>query len=137
MANKVWLQHYLAAWNTRDGQRVAEWMADDATYEDVALGQTRTGRQAITAFVDGMTGFSTDYRFESVSEFSTDTNYVAEWELYGTHDGDGAGLPATGKPYRIRGVSVGTLRQGKIISNRDYWNMADFLVQIGALPPPA
>jgi steroid delta-isomerase-like uncharacterized protein len=135
MENESWLQEYLAAWNTRDGRRVAEWMAEDATYEDVALGQTYAGREAIIAFVDGMTGFSSDYRFESVSEFSTDTNYVAEWELSGTHDGDGAGPPATGKSYRIRGVSVGTLRKGKIIRNRDYWNMADFLVQIGILPP--
>jgi steroid delta-isomerase-like uncharacterized protein len=136
MAGESWLQEYLAAWNTRDGQRVAEWMADDATYEDVALGQTHTGRQAIAAFVDGMTGFSTDYRFEPVSAFSTDANYVSEWELSGTHDGDAAGLPATGRPYRIRGVSVGTLSRGKIARNRDYWNMADFLVQVGVLPPP-
>jgi steroid delta-isomerase-like uncharacterized protein len=136
MANGTWLQDYLAAWNTRNGERVAEWMADDATYEDVALGQVHEGRESIIAFVDGMTGFSSDYRFEPVSDFSTDTNYAAEWELYGTHDGDGAGPPATGRLYRIRGVSVGTLRQGKIARNRDYWNMAEFLKQVGILPPP-
>jgi steroid delta-isomerase-like uncharacterized protein len=57
--------------------------------------------------------------------------------MSGTNTGDVAGLPATNKPYRIRGVSIGQLdREGKIERNRDYWNMADYLVQVGILPPP-
>ena len=136
MPDHTWWQEYLTAWNSRAGTRVAEWMTDDAVYEDVALGQTHAGRDAIAKFVDEASAFSSDYRFEPVSDFSTETHYAAEWVMIGTHDGDGAGMPATGKPYRIRGVSVGTLRDGKIAQNRDYWNMAEFLVQIGVIPPP-
>ena len=56
--------------------------------------------------------------------------------MIGTNTGGAAGLPATNKPFRIRGVSVGALdSNGKIKHNRDYWNMADYLMQVGVLPP--
>lgn len=130
----TWLQDYLTAWNSREGKLVGEWMADDATYDDVPMGEMHQGREAIVALVDGMKDLSTDYHFNLVNGFSTETSYVVEWEWFGTHDGDGAGVPATGKPFRIRGVSVGSLRDEKIVFNRDYWNMADLLTQIGVLP---
>jgi ketosteroid isomerase-like protein len=55
--------------------------------------------------------------------------------MRGTHDGQTGPVPATGKSYEIHGVSVGTLQGGKIESNRDYWSLAEFLVQVGILPP--
>ena len=71
-----------------------------------------------------------------MSEQESGSQYAAEWEMAGTNTGAAAGLPATNKPYRIRGVSVGRLDgDGKIVQNRDYWNMADYLTQVGILPP--
>jgi SnoaL-like polyketide cyclase len=56
--------------------------------------------------------------------------------MIGTNTGEGAGLPPTNKPFRIRGVSVGILdSSGKIKHNRDYWNLAAYLMQVGILPP--
>lgn len=132
-----WMQRYLEAWNSHDGARVATFMADDATYEDLALGQLHKGRDDIKAFVEEAEQFSKDYSFTSVSEQQSGDSYTLEWEMFGTNTGEAGGLPATNKPYRIRGVSVGHLNaDGKIQENRDYWNMADYLVQVGILPPP-
>lgn len=133
----AWMDEYLDAWNSRDAARVASFMADDGTYEDLALGVVHKGREEIAAFVLETAHFSSDYRIEAVSEQSDGDSYAMEWEMYGTNTGDGGGLPATNKPYRIRGVSVGRRNaEGKITQNRDYWNMADYLVQVGILPPP-
>ena len=132
-----WMQDYLDAWNSHDGPKVVAFMADDATYEDVALGQLHEGHAAIEAFVNEAEQFSNDYRFTSVSEHASGDRYVFEWEMIGTNTGEAGGLPATNKPYRIRGVSVGWLDgSGKIKTNRDYWNMADYLVQVGIFSPP-
>lgn len=115
---------------------MAAFMHPDASYEDTTLGERHVGPAAIAQFVDGMeANLSSDYRFEAVSAFSTKDGYYAEWKLLGTHDRDGSGVPATGKQFAIQGVSVGVLEDGKIRHNRDYWNMAEFLVQIGILPP--
>jgi hypothetical protein len=60
---------------------------------------------------------------------------VYEEVMSGTNDGPAGGQPATGRPYRVRRASVGTLTaQGLIAENRDYWNMADVLAQIGLTP---
>jgi steroid delta-isomerase-like uncharacterized protein len=132
-----WMQDYLAAWNSHDGARVAAYMADDASYEDLALGQLHLGKAAIEAFANEAEQFSNDYAFVSVSEQTSGDSYAFEWEMFGTNTGEAGGLPATNKAYRIRGVSVGRLdADGKIRSNRDYWNLADYLAQVGILPRP-
>jgi steroid delta-isomerase-like uncharacterized protein len=132
-----WIESYLEAWNTHDGAAVGRFMADDATFEDLALGVRHEGRHAIEDFVAETEEFSKDFAFVPVSEQHSDDRYAAEWEMFGTNTGEAGGLPATNKPYRIRGVSIGRLdADGKIKENRDYWNMADYLVQVGILPPP-
>jgi steroid delta-isomerase-like uncharacterized protein len=132
-----WMQEYIAAWNSRDGSKVAAFMAEDATYEDLALMVLHEGQDAIAAFVARADVFSNDYAFESVSEQQSGDRYALEWEMFGTNTGATGGRPATNKPYRIRGVSIGQLdANGKIKWNRDYWNMVDYLTQVGILPPP-
>ena len=133
----TWMETYLDAWNGHDGSAVASFMAEDATYEDLALGVLHEGRDAIKSFVDEAEQFSKDYAFTSVSEQHSGDCYAMEWEMFGTNTGEAGGLPATNKPYRIRGVSIGRLdTRGKISQNRDYWNMADYLVQVGIPPAP-
>ena len=132
-----WGRQYYEAWNGHDAKKVAAFMADDAVYEDLALGVVNQGRPAITRYVDEAGRFSHDYRFEVVSEQASSGRYAFEWVMLGTHTGEARGVPATNKPYRIRGVSVGQLTDaGTIQQNRDYWNLADFLAQIGLLRPP-
>lgn len=63
--------------------------------------------------------------------------YAAEWTMSGVHTGDRPGLPATMKPFRISGAGVGEVRDGRIARVRgEYWNMAEFLIQVGIMPPP-
>jgi steroid delta-isomerase-like uncharacterized protein len=132
-----WFEEYLDAWNSHDAARVATFIAEDGTYEDLALGQRHEGRDDITSFIAEASQFSSDYRFASVSAQASGDRYALEWEMTGTNTGAAGALPATNKPYRIRGVSVGRLNaDGKIAENRDYWNLADYLMQVGLLPPP-
>jgi steroid delta-isomerase-like uncharacterized protein len=138
IADGAWYEHYLDAWNSRDGSQVAGFMADDVTYEDLALGVTHKGAQAVVAFVEETARFSSDYVFTAVGAQADGQHYCLEWEMAGTNDGAAGGVPATNRPYRIRGASVGTRNgDGLIATNRDYWNMADYLAQVGILPPPA
>jgi len=132
-----WGRQYYDAWNGHDAEKVAAFMADDAVYENLAVGVVNDGRTAIANYIDEAGRFSRDYRFEVVSEQNSGDRYAFEWIMLGTHTGESRGLPATNKPYRIRGVSVGRLTSdGKIQENRDYWNLADFLGQVGLLASP-
>jgi steroid delta-isomerase-like uncharacterized protein len=132
-----WQEQYLAAWNTRDGRQVAEWMTRDCVYEDLTLGESHKGPADIAAFVDGVAPtFSDDYSFTLLDGASTADHYYMEWVMRGTHNGTAGPLPPTGKSFEIRGVSVGELEDGRICANRDYWDMATFLTQVGLMPGP-
>ena len=133
----AWYDEYGAAWNAHDPEAVVAFMTDDAVYEDMALGKRSEGHEQIKAFVDQVTGgLSSHVEFEYPDPISvTDDAYALEWILRGVHDRASDILPASGKPFEIHGVSVGRIRDGKIVWNRDYWSMGEFLTQIGILPP--
>jgi len=52
----------------------------------------------------------------------------------GTHDRDSPALAATHKRFTIRGATIAKLDHAKITYNRDYWDMAGFLREVGVLP---
>lgn len=132
-----WVEGYLDAWNSHDGRQVAAFMAEGVVYDDLASGLVHRGRDAVQAYVEQTVAFSSDYRFVTVSTQADGNHYAIEWEMLGTNTGASGGFPATGKPYRIRGASIGEVdTDGKIIANRDYWNLAAYLIEVGLLQPP-
>ena len=125
---------YADAWGRHDHEGVAAHFTADGTYEDTTLAQRMEGPAAIAGFVrDAELNFSSDFTFTLSSALGSDEGYVMEWVMAGTHDRSGT-LPATGKPYAIRGVSVGTFEGDRIKANRDYWNALAFMAEVGLLP---
>ena len=136
-ANRAFLDRYLDAWNAHDPAAVARHMADGAVYEDVALGRVLHGPSEIAKFVEEATRSSSNFRFEVVSLITTGSDYANEWVMLGTNDRALPGVPATGRSFRVRGASVGKLdSSGLIVENRDYYNLAELLTQLG-IPPTA
>jgi steroid delta-isomerase-like uncharacterized protein len=134
-----WVDGYLQAWNSHHGSQVAAFLAGEVTYEDLSSGEVYHGPDAVRGYVEQTHAFSSDYRFVALSTQGDGRRYAIEWEMLGSNTGPSGGFPATGKPYRIRGASVGELDAGgKIIRNCDYWNLAAYLVEVGLLNfPPA
>ena len=138
IADRDLFDGYLEAWNLHDPEAVARYMADDAIYEDVALGRVLHGPSEIAAFVEEATRASSDFRFEEVSLFTAGRDYANEWIMTGTNDREVQGVPATGRSFRVRGTSVGKLdARGRIVENRDYYNLAEMFAQLGISPAPS
>jgi steroid delta-isomerase-like uncharacterized protein len=132
---RAFFDSYLDAWNAHDPAAVARCMADDAIYEDVALGRVLHGPSEIGRFVEEATRASSDFRFEQVSLFIAGGDYANEWIMSGTNDREVQGVPATGRAFRVRGASVGKLdTSGRILENRDYYNLAEMFAQLGIQP---
>jgi steroid delta-isomerase-like uncharacterized protein len=72
-----------------------------------------------------------DFRIEVATRFETEKWAAGEWAMSGTQKGDMPNLPATDKPFSIRGVTILELEGGKISRCSDYWDMAAFLKQLG------
>jgi steroid delta-isomerase-like uncharacterized protein len=125
------------AWNRHDADALVEYLTNDCTYTDMGLEESNTGRAAIRRYIARLDKeFSSDYTMDRGFALLSRAGYAVEWVMKGTHDLSGPKLPATGKRYEIHGVSVGELREGKVVRNTDYWNREAFLRQIGLMPPP-
>ncbi len=134
----TWMRNYVEAWNSHDPAKVLACMTEDVLRDDKGLGERLEGADAVRqSIVDAAENFSSDYRID-LGELilATDEMYAAEWTMSGTNDREdkARGLPNTGRQFRIEGLSIGRLRDGKVAEERLYYNMADYLTQIGLMP---
>jgi steroid delta-isomerase-like uncharacterized protein len=79
-----------------------------------------------TAFPD--THFHID---EQVAEGDT---VVTRWTAHGTQKGELPGIPVTGKPAEISGVTVDRYKNGKIVESWVEYDQLGMMQQLGVLP---
>ena len=54
-----------------------------------------------------------------------------EWDGWGTHRGEFAGHPPSGRSFRMRGCGFFQVRDGLIVFQRGYWDRQTWFGQIG------
>jgi steroid delta-isomerase-like uncharacterized protein len=128
------LEEWAAAWSAQDRDRLAAIFTDDCVYEDETMGVLTRGKAELKAFADGIFAAIPDFAVELSSRFTAGSWAAMEWIMSGTHRGDLPGLPATGKPFALRGASILELSSGRLARCTDYWDMESLLRQIGAMP---
>ena len=124
------VQRNFAAWNAHDADKVASLYADDVIYEDVAFGLTARGHAEMQKMAAGFFASVPDLKLEVVRHTSMGDRGSVEWVFSGTD----VGLYKTGKKFSVRGASVYELRGGKFAGNRDYYDSASIMRQVGVLP---
>jgi steroid delta-isomerase-like uncharacterized protein len=62
---------------------------------------------------------------------------VVRWTNRGTHIGDFAGIPATGKTFTINGIDIYRVAGGELCEHWDVVDQLSMLRQLGLLPEPA
>ena len=80
-----------------------------------------------------------DSQIKRTNEFVAGDTFISEGAFTGTQTGEfptpqGA-IPASGNPVNIRFASVKRVSNGKIVSERLYFDQMELMMQIGALPP--
>lgn len=125
---------YAGAWSTQDIEAILSFFADDCVYEDVALSSVNKGKQELEEFLKATFAAVPDFRIDPQAAFTCGDRAASEWVISGTQTGPFPGIPATSKPFSVRGVSIMELKQGKIRRNTDYWSLAEFLRQLGLFP---
>jgi steroid delta-isomerase-like uncharacterized protein len=116
---------------------VASFYASDAVFADPI--NHHEGRKAIGAFFEEADKPFSDIRFEVAQLIEEGNLLVAEWVWQATNTGpltmpDGTEIPATHKPVELPGVSIVSVRDGKIASHRDYFDSASVMSQLGLIP---
>ena len=119
-------------WSAHDTDIVDDAFADEGIYEDVAMQAAMRGKAEIKKFMEETLAGFPDFDVKQVRFLSTENMIASEWIMSGTHTGDFPGFKATGKPFSVRGASVGVVRDGKIVRWTDYYDRYDLMSQLGA-----
>ena len=61
---------------------------------------------------------------------------VTRWTGHGTHQGELAGLPATGKSSTVTGISIDRIVNGKIAESWGIFDEFGLMQQLGVIPMP-
>lgn len=121
-------------WSTGNLDLYLSSYADDFRFEDVTFSKICTTKEELTQFFHGTLHAFSEFTVENGPMSHDDERGVMEWTMSGVHTGDWPGLPATGKRFSVRGVSVVQFKDGKIHRQSDYWDLATLLRQVGVLP---
>ncbi len=129
-------REYLEVWNRRDWSRLDTLVADDAEIVDFdgssgtgPAGARAQGEMYATAFPDGT--------IEIKRLIVAGDTAVAEVVGRGTNDGPFGDTPATHRSGELPFVNVITIREGKVVADRQYGDTMTLLTQLGLAPEPA
>ena len=125
-------REYLEAWNRRDWKAYRELLDEQYTYTG-GDGKLQRGPEAgmavgqmfATAFPNG--------RIDVRQIHTGGDTAVVEFTGSGTHTGDLMGIAPTRRQISIPVCTVLTVRGGKIVSEREYMDMAHMMRQLGAM----
>jgi steroid delta-isomerase-like uncharacterized protein len=133
-AEEQLVAEYRAAWNAHDVDKVMTFFTDDCEYEDAIMREVVRGKPEMRAYLVEWLAVFPDLSFEVKNHYVGPEGGGAEFTFSGTHTNPVMGLPATNKPFTVRGASILELRDGKIRREADYWDAASFMTQIGMMP---
>lgn len=123
---------YYAAFNRGDRDTMLALLTDDVAH-DLNQGPRETGRDAFVAFMARMDRCYREQLRDIVVMASPDgTRAAAEYVVHGEYLVDDEGLPpATGQTYVLPGGAFFDLRDGKIARVTNYYNLQDWIAQVG------
>ncbi len=93
------------------------------------------GLEGIRAFAGTVRTAFPDAQFTVEDRIVAGDKLVARWTMHGTHQGEFAGIPATGKQVTLTGIAIHRFEGDKIRESWDYYDALGLLQQLGAIPP--
>ena len=129
------LNHALAAFNEGDIDRYLDLYDDHVQVHGYT--PAPLDKAGARAFYQGILTGLPDSTLEALDRIETDDTIVVRFVQRGTHRGELLGVPATGRPVELHGITI--LRFGDEARVVERWTQADLLgllVQVGAIPPP-
>ena len=126
---------YMDAWNKRDwdtyrgmiGPGYSYTGSDGVKNEGVEAGMG-VAQMFATAFPDGQIDIK---RVHEAGDTA-----IVEFIGKGTHKGDLMGVAPTGKTINMPVCNIVETRDGKVVSEREYMDMAHMMQQLGVMPAP-
>jgi steroid delta-isomerase-like uncharacterized protein len=103
-------------WNGHRLEEILDMMTEDVVFEasfgSEPWGTRAEGKPEVRAFLEEMFRSIPDVRWDEIRHFAHPEQVTVEWVTTGT--------PAGGRPFRVQGCDILTLRDGLIAAKRSY-----------------
>ncbi len=117
--------------NNKDTSRLGDYVADDCIDHTPPPGFDSKGLKAIQAGFDGFITAFPDMQIVIEDEVAHGENVITLIRWTGTHKGEFAGIPATGKRIDVGSLGWVCFRDGKAIEHWGYFDVAAMMQQLG------
>ena len=126
--NALW-QKVDALWEQRDPALIHDVYADD--FIRISPGGTSKSAEELTNELNGV-GTAFPGLALNLVRYDIRGDIVSiHWTVDGNFTGEIAGLKGNGKPYSVKGITVATVKDGKIVKDDSYWDTYAVFAQTG------
>ena len=129
--NLAWAKEWIGEFGAPE--KIRSKYADRVDFEDVTFGHKETTGDGVKNFFASFTQDGGEHSFIVRNYSGGPEGGAVEWTWHAKHASDLMGASAKGKETHVNGVSVLRFAGGKIVEQRDYWDAATMLRQLGAL----
>jgi steroid delta-isomerase-like uncharacterized protein len=121
-------------WNKKRMEAIDELVASDCVFHDPLFPAPVQGIAAYKQFVQSYLRAFPDLHFTIEDQVAEGDSVVTRWTVTGTHRGDLAGIPASGRPVSVSGITCDRLKNGKFTEAWSSWNTLGLMQQLGVVP---
>ena len=136
--NKSILRRYFGeAWNEGRLEVLDDIVGPNYVNHDPAVPGLPDGPAGLKPILAGFRAAFPDLHFTIDDLIAEGDRVVTRWTMRGTHLGEFAGLPPTGRQVVSGGMQIERLENGQIV---EHWRKSDdlgLMQQLGAIPGPA
>ena len=134
---KVLLDHYMEIMNEDNLDLVEEIFDPEFVLRSPFLPEPLVGIEAFKALAKNNAISFSDFN-GTIEELTVKGDKIwSRFTMTGTNTGPLGDLPATGKKFRVTGLAVTHVANGKIVEDETFWNVLDMMQQLGfTLTPP-
>lgn len=127
------IETYYATFNSGDREAMLALLTEDVVH-DINQGASEVSRETFRAFLQRMDrSYQEEVTELVVMAHDNGTRAAAEFYILGTYLNTDEGLPeASGQTYRLRVGAFFDIRDGKVARVTNYYNLEDWLRQVGA-----
>jgi len=122
--------------NEKKLDRADEIMAQDYIDHGAMPGQA-AGLQGFKSKGSMWAAAVPDLRVRTEDMFAEGDRVAVRWTAEGTQSGNLLGIPASGRSFRFKGMSIFRIAAGKIAEQWEEWDKLDLMQQLGVVPAAA